>query len=207
MTITRNKWNYLPGMISLMIIPYLISFLAIKYLEIPQERVMMVRMPDKYSSEPNFKFDHIATEAKIDFLVINLTGNDIEDKVKLDFAALETRRILKENDSVHGIKIIFADLAKYNSLVRILNIMDQEIARYYVYEDQAFWFYHIPEYFSPTYLKITPFECGSSANNLSPKPEFPWYIFNDKLFWIPCILVILAVFSIVMILQRIRSGP
>ena len=193
-------------MISLIILPYLISFLAIKYLEIPQERVMMVRIPDKYSSEPNFKFDQIAAETKIDFLVINLTGNDIEDKVKLDFAALETRRILKENDSVHGIKIIFEDLAKYNSLVRILNIMDQEIARYYVYEDQTFWFYHIPEYFSPTYLKITPFACGSSSNNKSSEPVFPHYIFKDRLICIPITLALFTLFSTVLILRRIRSN-
>ena len=75
-------------------------------------------MPLNNVSQSNFTFfNQTLLETKIDFMEITLTGNPMEDEIKLDFAALETRRILKENDSVNGIKIVFNDSAKYNSLV------------------------------------------------------------------------------------------
>ncbi|MBK7568151.1 MAG: hypothetical protein IPI31_10055 [Bacteroidetes bacterium] len=193
-------------MISLIILPYLISFLAIRYLEIPVERVMQLNMPLNNVSQSNFTFfNQSLLETKIDFLEIRMTGNTMEDEIKLDFAALETRRILKENDSVHGIKIVFDDSAKYNSLVRILNIMDQEIARYYIYYDQMFWFYHIPENPDKIYLDIHRWQCVSGSYYKKEKSEFPYFIFDNKLIWLPISLLLLTFLGVVLIVGRIKS--
>ena len=202
----NRHFLYQPGMISLVIIPYLISFLAIKFLELPQERVMELHMPDNNSAQPNFRFDQATTESKIDFLEITLTGNVFEDKIKLDFAALETRRIISENDSIHGLKITFNDTAKYNSLVRILNIMDTEIARYYVYQDQIFWFYHIPVYPQNFASNITLFDCGYVEDYNRNKLEFPFYLFEGTLILIPIGLLLITILGIITIILQLRKG-
>lgn len=164
---------------------------------------MELNMPRNNTSQYNFSFNQPLMEAKIDFMEITLTGNAIEDKIKLDFAALETRRIIKENDSVQGIKIVFNDSAKYNSLVRILNIMDQEIAKYYIYYDQMFWFYHIPENPDKIYSAFPIWECTSGKYYIKEKPEFPYYIFDNKLIGLPVTLLLLTFLGVVLILRRI----
>lgn len=200
----RHKLNYLPGMISLVLIPYLICYLALQYLAIPKERVMELNMPRKNTSEYSFSFNRTLMETKIDFLEITLTGNETEDKIKLDFAALETRRIIKENDSVHGVKLVFNDSAKYNSLIRILNIMDQEIARYYVYEDQMFWFYHVPIY--NTRIYTATLMCGLVIDHKELSRGFPYYIFNGNLKWIPISLALLFLIGLISILIRFKTS-
>ena len=205
--IMRPLLIYYPGMISLILIPYLISYLAIRYIELPQERIMELNMPLNNTTLTGYSFDQAATETKIDFLEIKLTGNAMEDKIKLDFVALETRRIITENDSVQGLKIIFNDTAKYNSLIRILNIMDTEVAGYYVYWDQIFWFYHIPVYPPKFEPNITIFECGYIEDYGRKKTEFPFYLLEGTLIQIPISLLLITILGIIYIILQLRKWP
>lgn len=77
-----------------------------------------------------------------DYLAITLTGNEDENKTKMDFIQLETRRILHEQDSIHGILIQFNNGAPYHLLVDVFEIMDNENAKAYLYMDQKFWFFY-----------------------------------------------------------------
>lgn len=167
---------------------------------------MQLNMPLNNTTQTGFGFNQSAMETEIDFLKITLTGETSEDKIKLDFAALETRRIIKENDSVHGIKIVFNDLAKYNSFIRILNIMDQEMARNYIYYDQIFWFYHIPVNPPTIYSDIPLWECWGGSNYKSEKGKFPYSAFDNKLIWLPLTLILLFLLGLVLIISRIRSS-
>jgi len=168
---------------------------------------MELNMPLNNTTLTGYSFDQAATETKIDFLEIKLTGNAMEDKIKLDFVALETRRIITENDSVQGLKIIFNDTAKYNSLIRILNIMDTEVAGYYVYWDQIFWFYHIPVYPPKFEPNITIFECGYIEDYGRKKTEFPFYLLEGTLIQIPISLLLITILGIIFIILQLRKWP
>lgn len=75
------------------------------------------------------------------FVEIHLTGNDIEDKIKLDFAQLEVRQIVAKNDTIKGVHFHFGDHSKYWTLVRALDICFIEKAGTFVPNGNDLWMF------------------------------------------------------------------
>ena len=73
------------------------------------------------------------------FVDINLTGSDDEDKIKLDFAQLEIRELIKSYDTIKGVHFHFNNQTKYKSLVRAINICEVENAEQYITKGNDIW--------------------------------------------------------------------
>jgi hypothetical protein len=62
---------------------------------------------------------------KRNYIELTLSDNAMRDQTKLEFAALTIDEITSTLDTLRGLKILFNDSAKYESLVRILTICDR----------------------------------------------------------------------------------
>lgn len=76
------------------------------------------------------------------YINIDLTGNEKEDRTKLDFVQLQMRDLLKNKDTISGLHIVFGNQSKYWALIETLNICLKEKARTYVLVGNEFWFFN-----------------------------------------------------------------
>jgi hypothetical protein len=76
------------------------------------------------------------------FMKINLTGSD-EDKIKLEFAEIAIRELIHQPDTTIGIEFTFKDGAKFSSLIKLLEICEQEGVRAYVNHNDKFWVFNL----------------------------------------------------------------
>jgi hypothetical protein len=143
----RNKVYYVPGIISLTILPVAFTMFANK--EIKQRTVSVLpivfantNLPKKFPEF--FKDFNYSLPPKRNYLNINLTGNQQHDNIKLDFAQIRIREILSQNDSVNGVHFKFGDSSQYWSFVRTVDILRFEKAKTYLPLDNDLWFYHFP---------------------------------------------------------------
>lgn len=93
--------------------------------------------PDFYLSNPDIlpKESH----PNINSTDINLTGNDINDKEKLDFARLQIRDLVKSNDSLKGVHFHFGINAKYWTFIRSIEMCKFEKAEVYIPYKNDIW--------------------------------------------------------------------
>jgi hypothetical protein len=76
------------------------------------------------------------------FTNIYLTGNEKEDRTKLDFVQLQLRDLVKNKDTISGVHIVLGNNSKYWTLIETLNICLKEKAKTYVLVGNDFWFYN-----------------------------------------------------------------
>jgi hypothetical protein len=139
----RHKIYYTGGLISLILLPVL-CIIYIKKVK-PETKFNVIEINwwtpnwnrlDTYNRYP------FEVHPPRQFLDIILTGNDKEDKTKLDFAQLEIRRLLLLKDTIRGIHFLFTDNSKYESFIRVLNICIREKAKMYVVKGNEVWYFN-----------------------------------------------------------------
>jgi hypothetical protein len=143
----RNpKIYYVPGMISLIILPLWAYFYLNPFNKI--ERCKEIVLCSKY--DPNacgtIRFDTTflsRPKTKRNYLTIKLTGNKPEDKIKLDFYRLRIRELLNENDSINGVHLLFLDSVKYSIFIKALDIIEEEGMVYYIVFENNLWCFYM----------------------------------------------------------------
>lgn len=142
----RKPIIYPPGIISLVLFPLLCTFYLKQHNAFQHLSVINIAFwsPEWNKSLPvkyQFKFP-----AKRNYLEINLNGNDVDDKTRLDYARLEVRRILTTCDSIKGIDFKFGKHAHYWTFINALDILETENAMGYgPYQDHLYFWYHKPQ--------------------------------------------------------------
>ena len=76
-----------------------------------------------------------------DYIDINITGNNYNDKIKLEFAQIRIREILSENNTTSGIHFLFGDSTQYGKFLEVLNILLIERAKNYIPGNNDLWFF------------------------------------------------------------------
>jgi hypothetical protein len=202
-----NKHFYIPGIISLTILPFLFYFFGNNLKKAINQGVIQVffydpELPKKYPDMFDGQYP-----PKRNYIEISLTGNNYEDAVKLNFSQVRLREILSRNDSVNGIHYQFGNSAQYWSFVKALDICQMEKAKTYMPYENNIWVYHIP----PD-TTIQTFVCGITYRDITPKPSW-WVVTSEKLQWIGRTswlllagFLILVVFSLHAVQSRLNNG-
>jgi hypothetical protein len=130
------------------------------------------------------------------YINIDLTGNEKEDRTKLDFVQLQMRDLLKNKDTIAGIHLVLGNQSKYWALIETLNICLKEKAKTYVLVGNEFWFFNY--YPKPVIIKevvISPiFSCRTVNINYlenieeqeTPQVLIIFYILLSILFLVMC---------------------
>jgi hypothetical protein len=164
----HKKLYYTSGLISLLLLPILCVLYLQKTKVFEPEYVIGLNMwtPEQAKNwrEQGRNFD---IHPQRNYVNIDLTGNEKEDKTKLDFIQLQMRDLLKNKDTVSGIHIVFGNQSKYLTLVETLNICLKEKARTYVLVGNDFWFYnYFPKPVIVKKVDIGPIlSCGTGDAN------------------------------------------
>lgn len=90
-------------------------------------------------------FPNGAFPIKKDYVLIDLTGNDQDDKTSLQYAHLMLKRWKITKDDLHGLNFHFGKKAKYWTFVEALNIFKSiDLQIYIPYKNNlyAFWNFH-----------------------------------------------------------------
>jgi hypothetical protein len=80
-----------------------------------------------------------------DYQVIDIAGHKEHDRLKLNYAQLAIREMLHRHDTLTGIKIHFADTARYGSFIHALDICHQENAQTFVAFENDLWIFNDAE--------------------------------------------------------------
>ena len=169
----QKKLFYVPGIISLTILPFLFIYFADKELSAKTVGVIPIviadtNLPKKFPEVfRNFKGTF---PPKRDYVDIILTGDENADKVKLDFAQVKIRETLASNDSTKGLHFHFGDSSRYGTFVKAIDILRAEGAKTYMPLDNDIWFYHFP-----TDTTIKNWICGTTYNTVAYEKETSWW--------------------------------
>lgn len=97
--------------------------------------------PDNYKNNPEIWGQ---LPPKRNYIQIELTGNDSEDKIKLGFSQLQIRKMLFSGDSLLGVHFIFGNTAEYWTFITALDICRIEKARIYIPHNNNIWVLYAP---------------------------------------------------------------
>jgi len=164
----HKKLYYTSGMISLLLLPilcvlYLQKTKVFEHLYVIEINTLTPELIKNWR-EQGRNFD---IHPKRNFINICLTGNDKEDRTKLDFVQLQLRDLVNSKDTISGVHIILGSESKYWAFIEIINISMKEKAKRFAYIGNDFWFYN---YFpKPVVIKkvdIGPLlSCGTGDAN------------------------------------------
>jgi len=81
---------------------------------------------------------------KREYLNIELDSSQAQNKVSLDFAQLYIHQIIAKEDTIHGVHFHFGSGAKYEHLIRVLDVLISERAERYQALPEDIWFFYCP---------------------------------------------------------------
>ena len=162
----HKKIYYIPGIISLIILPFVFCFFAKQKIQhLPH--VIHLNLPDtlewkKYPSR--YRYVNIPRR---NYLDIVLTGNQQNDNIKLQFAQIRIREILKENDTLNGVHFLFQDNATYGTFIGALDKLQIEDADRYWLIGNSIWFWDV------AHVESLPYDCLLCNDVVYIQPEIP----------------------------------
>ena len=136
---TKRRIYYLPGMISLVLLPLICIWYINPGKWFQHHGVLEVVMPDPPTRDSDKILYSISSLPKRNYHNINLTGEEFGDKVKLNNAQFELRRLLQEKDTINGLHIIFGNKTKYWEMVKAIDICKIENVQAYMLYRNDFW--------------------------------------------------------------------
>ncbi|MFZ4796236.1 MAG: hypothetical protein ACOYMA_02010 [Bacteroidia bacterium] len=139
----HKKLYYTSGLISLLLLPILCVLYLQKTKVFEPEYAIELNMwyPEQAKSWREYGYDYDVHPNR-NFINIYLTGNEKEDRIKLDFVQLQLRDLVKSKETISGVHIILGNNSKYWTLIEIINISMKERARRFTYIGNDFWFFN-----------------------------------------------------------------
>jgi hypothetical protein len=196
----RKPIIYLPGMISLVLLPVAcLIFLNMHGPSAGLNRMDIVLWsPDMVKLFPE-DYRYYPTHRK--YVNITLDGDDEQNKARLVFARSEVTGILQAKDTVRGVNIHFTDKSKYWAYVNAWDIcLSQGIQNYRAYNNDFSIIYgrFRKIHTTPAPMIITPINIDSGMDYYSA--EYIWkqkkkaFALALKIFWAPFIVFLLMTF-------------
>jgi hypothetical protein len=177
---------YVPGIISLAILPLLFIYYASKEIRARTLTVMPIYLFDtvRIKKYPElYRNFNGGFHPKRNYIDIILVGNNQTNEIKLDFAQLRIREILAQNDSSNGVHFEFGDSSEYWTFVKACNMMKIEGAKTFMAFDHSIWFYHFPP--DPAQASLFPELLQNDVIYVYPKVSIPTgYLGIIKHIWV-----------------------
>jgi hypothetical protein len=178
----RKKMIYVPGIISLIVLPVLFLVWSRKQFDKKQLTVLSIILADtnQFKKHPEM-FDTLNNEfpPKRNYLDICYTGNNIDDKIKLDFARLQIKDYVTKMDYQNGIRFKFGDSCEYWTFIKTVDALKDEGAKTFMPIDNDIWFFNIKP---DTTIQPLNYDCLLCDDVIYIEPEITlWTIFFAKL--------------------------
>lgn len=142
---SKKHIYYTGGLISLFLLPILCIFYFQSIKAFNKTHIIEISWSTEESWKAYEQTSAFFLHPDIDFLEISLNSNDKDNKIKLDYAQLEIRRIIKTKDTTKGVHFLFQSNAKYWTLIRAFDICNIENAYNYVpFKNHVWMFYYNP---------------------------------------------------------------
>lgn len=140
-----HKIYYKPGIISLVILPFVFIYLASNEIKRKTSFVLPLVLADTnyLKTIKAFKDYYNSFPPKRNYVDISFTGDINSDQIKIAFAQIKIREILKEKDYKNGIHFIFTDNCTYGTFVNTINILKKDSAKTYMALEKDVWFYQL----------------------------------------------------------------
>lgn len=167
----KNSRSYIffpIGLISLILLPIICIWYLNKINAFKEERCLTIAVSNKFWEELSLKEYGFRIYPKRNYIEIDLTGNENDDNIRLNFAELEIRQFVKIQDTINGIRFHFDDTAKYWTLIRAIDICNSEGANIYNFYGNDMWVFNLPKP-KQTGIAIEPMFCG--LMQIKPKPN------------------------------------
>ncbi|MEN2489997.1 hypothetical protein AAYQ05_19500 [Flavobacterium sp. B11] len=150
----RKKIFYVPGMISLVLIPLFCLYHFYKVDAFKVEGMMSFYIPTDSVMIGNF----LALKRNYRIVCFN-NSLDLERR-RINELELALRKLKRENDTVNGIKIHFGKKVKYEMYVRVLEIFQVEDMPYYLQYKDDFLVLMLPKPKLKNKPELSIFVCG-----------------------------------------------
>lgn len=142
----HRKLFYVPGMISLVVLPLLCmynlvtnkSLLEYRSVDVSVSSFITNKKPDQTS-----QYDGLGYVPKRNYLTYNFNGKN--DEQKLSEANQTMLQLMKAKDTVNGVKFNFNRKATYDTFVRLIDQLAISSVPNYVIFENSFYVYVIPE--------------------------------------------------------------
>ncbi|MFH6993661.1 hypothetical protein [Flavobacterium sp. FlaQc-48] len=150
----RKKIFYVPGMISLILIPFFCFYHFYKVDAFKVESCFGISFPDAIQKKGFLAI-------KRNYQVFNLNSTEDLERQKLNELQLALRKIKRENDTVNAIKVHLGTKMRYEVYVRVLEIFAIEGMPVFIQNDNDFLVLMMPKpKFKNDSGKIVSFKCG-----------------------------------------------
>jgi hypothetical protein len=143
----RRKIYYVPGMISLIFLP-LICCLYLNKFHKKEERSIELSMPARYDPKLDHKnkivFDTTCLswpENRRNYTIIDI-DNSAKNQKNLKLFNDRVLQIIKTNDTVNAIHLLFGKESTYGQFIEALNICNKDTFPCYIVLDDNLWFLH-----------------------------------------------------------------
>ena len=144
-----RKIYYVPGMISLILLPVLCIFYLDKHYY--EECCIEIVVPEKYNptrytnTPKGLRFDttllSIPENRRI-YTTFEFNGNDEINKIRLDSSTTLLKQIILTEDTINGVRFILGDSAKYSTFIEILDLcFTDSFPTFVPYENDVWWLY------------------------------------------------------------------
>lgn len=210
----HKKLFYVPGMISLVLIPVLCLYYINSKDYLKQYVSIDIQLSDSFMVPDTSDFHKlIPIHPKRNIEKYYFDGNEKNDTNKLKYLQKRISKFVAEKDSLNSIKIFFGKKMSYETYINILDIVFiEKVNEYVVNPDFIYIVYFPPEKPKTSLIPIRSISCGYEEANKDffakqqRKAERELLIKNIKLFWqIPFAMLGMIVLNLYFLIKFNRN--
>lgn len=142
-----RKIRYVPGMISMVLLPTLFIHFASKEIRRRSPQCIKIYWADTVVMKANpsafHQFQGHFPPIR-NYKEIRLTGNPEANRTMMDFAQRSVRELLENADTINGIHFELDENASFGDFIRVVDMLKTEGAKTYMPLNEHLWFYIFP---------------------------------------------------------------
>jgi hypothetical protein len=178
-----KKITYIPGILSLLVLPILLIHFARQDLNARNLKTIKLYWGDLtvFNEHPEMFPEYRGHfPPKREYLSIELDENSIKNKIKFDFAAITVNELIASGDTLKGVHFLFSDQSTYGNFVKAIDICRLSKAKTYMPTENDLWIYNLPIIPYDSTNEIKPIYCGTTYSFRKPKPN-DWTVLKKRI--------------------------
>jgi hypothetical protein len=161
-----NRIRYIPGIISLIVVPFLLIFFVRHYSKSQIRYAIPIVWPDLELVDM-YKESYVAYRGHFpplrNYITLRLDENIRSNQAKLDFAAIEAEELVKSHDTLNGIHFVFDNEASYEDFIKAVDICRISGAKTYMPYKNNLWVYNLPVIPKAVLDSVQELYCGTAS--------------------------------------------
>lgn len=211
--IHKKHFFYPPGFISLLLLTPLCLLYFYQHNAFDRPRVLEINWWSESWGKFCVEENSYSIRPERKFMDIQITDNDDDNKIKLEYSRLAIRELIASKDTIKGIHFYFEDASNYWSLVRAIDICFTEKATTFVPKDNDLWVFNYTPKPIPEECFPPPMMCGTGMMRYFGSMENELEIAEEKQkkivyltglvkqYWLPELLFILM---LILTIKKLR---